>query len=112
MTFTVAPMLVLIGITGLLALIDGVNRTRRRGSNTVLAVLELVLGIAVLITLFATLPVPFLWVIVGLEIVLALTLVVGGRGSRKAPALTIVALVLNSLVLVLTLGWVDIPWLG
>ena len=93
-----------------LALLDGIARLRSSRNSTVLAVLELVLAVLMLLTFFAALPAPLSLIVVSvaLEIVLVLALLTSKRGSKT---LTVVALVLNSIVVVTAFGWVAIPGL-
>ena len=100
--------LLLIGLAaGVLALVDGIWRLRARGGSTVVGIIEVIVAGLFLLSLF--LPgIPFGSVVLGVAtlIVLAVAMFAGGRTGRT---LTIIALVLMSIWLVLTLGWVVIP---
>lgn len=112
MTVTFSVLLVLVLLTGVLAIIDGIARVRGRG-NSALAVAEIVLAVLLIIVQFFALPSPFtafLWSLL-LEIVLVVQVVLGGRGRgrRGGGILTIVILVLGALVLLMSAGWLQIP---
>jgi hypothetical protein len=47
-----------------------------------------------------------------LEIVLILLLIFRGSVRRGFAAITVVALILNTILLFTTLGWLHIPWLN
>jgi hypothetical protein len=110
-TLTFTLLTVIIAGTAVLALVDAVQRLRHRGSSTVLAVIELVLGVALGLTFFVVLPAPTLTIAIALEVVLVLSLVFRGKGGRRSPNLTVIALILNTLVLLVTLGWIAVPGL-
>ena len=111
MTFTLNLLTVITVLAAVLAFVDGVARLRGGRNSTVLAVLELVLAVLMILTFFVALPAPLSLIIlsIALEVVLVLALVTGGR-ARKA--ITVVALVLNSIVIVTAFGWVAIPGLS
>lgn len=97
-----------------IALYDGISRVRGKHSNSILAIAEIVLAALMLLSLFVVFPAPFtllLFAIV-LEVVLVLTLFLGGKRRKAAPILTIIALVLNAVVLLTAAGWLQIPGLG
>ena len=106
MTFTLSVLNVLIAVTAVLAIIDGVQRLRSRGNNTLLAVLELVFSIALGLTFFVALPLGTLTIAVMLEVVLIITLVAGGRGRKL---LTVIAAIANAIVILASIGWLTIP---
>ena len=102
---------VITALAAVFALLDGIARLRSSRNSTVLAVVELVLAVLMILTFFVALPAPLSLIIlsIALEAVLVLSLVTGGRGAR--PTMTIVALVLNTIVLLVAFGWVAIPGL-
>jgi hypothetical protein len=111
---TLSWLLIITILAAALALIDGIMRVRGRGGATILAVAELVLAALMLISLFVAFPAPFgtlTWAIL-LEIVLVLVLIFRGAGRRGVAAITVIALILNAVVILIALGWLSIPGLG
>jgi hypothetical protein len=106
MTFTLSVLNVLIAVTAVLAIIDGIQRLRSRGNNTLLAVLELVFSIALGLTFFVALPLGILTIAVVLEVVLVVTLVAGGKGRKL---LTLIATITNGVLILASIGWLTIP---
>jgi len=103
-TITLNLLTILIILIGALAIIDGVTRVRGRRVSAVLAILEIVLGAALLLTSFVVaLGVPVLWIAIALEIVFVVLIVTRGTGrGRGYLGLTAVAAILN-LIYVLNL---------
>lgn len=96
-----------------LAVFDAISRLRGRGGSKVLPIIELVASVLMLVSLFVALPGfagvgPTLLFAIILEIALLVIVFTGGR-RKGASAITIVALVLNSIVVLLALGWITIP---
>ncbi len=89
------------------ALFDAIGRLRGRSSN-ILAIVQLIAAILMLATLFIAIPGGTLLFAIILEIVLLIMLLTGGRGNRIS-IITLIALVLNTIVIVVALGWVTIP---
>lgn len=113
-TVTLSWLLIITILAAALALIDGIVRLRSRRSNTVLAVAELVFALLMLLTLFFAFPAPLgtLLFAILLEVVLLLILLLRGTGARGASTMTILALILNSIVVLMALGWLTIPGLS
>jgi hypothetical protein len=104
-------LLVLIIIVALLAIFDGISRLRGRGSGTIVGVLEIILGALLLISQFVpalAIVAPWFWSAL-LEIVLVIAVIVRGRG--RAWIATIIALILNTVLLLVLFGWLTIPGL-
>jgi hypothetical protein len=104
-------LLILIIITAALAIYDGITRLRGRGSSTVIGVLEIVIGAALLVSQFVpqlVVVAPWFWSLL-LEIVLLIAVIVRGRG--RVWIVTLIALILNTLLLLVLLGWLTIPGL-
>ena len=104
-------LLILVIIVAGLAIVDGVTRLRGRGSGTVIGVLEIIVGALLLASQFLpqlAIIAPWFWSAV-LEVVLLIAVIVRGRG--RSWIVTIVALILNTLLLLVLLGWLTIPGL-
>jgi hypothetical protein len=104
-------LLILILITAALAIYDGITRLRGRGSSTVVGVLEIIIGAALLVSQFVpqlVIVAPWFWSLL-LEIVLLIAVIVRGRG--RVWIVTLIALILNTVVLLVLLGWLAIPGL-
>ncbi len=102
-------LLILIIIVAALAIIDGVSRLRGRGSGTVVGVLEILVGGVLLASQFVpqlAIVAPWFWAAV-LEVVLLVAVIVRGRG--RSWVVTVVALILNTVLLLVLFGWLTIP---
>ncbi len=113
-TVTLSWLLIITILAAALALIDGITRLRGRRSNSILAVAELVFAVLMLLSLFFAFPAPlgtFLFAII-LEVVLLLILLIRGAGSKGVSTITIIALILNSIVVLIAAGWLIIPGLN
>lgn len=111
---TLSWLLIITILAAALALIDGITRMRGRRSNSILAGAELLFAALLLISLFFAFPAPLgtLLFAVILEVVLLLILLMRGTGGRGASTITIIALILNSIVVLIALGWLTIPGLS
>ncbi len=106
-------LLVTIAAAGL-SIFDGVRRVRGRHGNSVIAIAELVFAVLMLVSIFIAFPAPlgtFIFA-VALEVVLVLLLVLKGTRNRAFTTLTLIALILNSIVVIIAAGWLHIPGLG
>ena len=107
MTVTVTLLLVITLLAGALSLYDGIVRLRGKRGNSILAIVEIIAAALMLLALFQLLVTPLgigiLSVI--LEIVLVLQLIVRGSTKRGGAAITVIALVLNSIVLLVAFGF-------
>ena len=104
-------LLILVIITAVLAIFDGISRMRGRGSGTIIGVLEIVLGALLLISQFVpqlAIVAPWFWSLL-LEIVLVIAVIVRGRG--RVWIATLIALVLNTVLLLVLFGWLHVPGL-
>ncbi len=103
---------ILIIVTGVLAVLDSIVRVR--GRRGVLAIIELIAGVLLILSNFVSLPHILGQTImqVVLEVVLILLLAFGRGARRGGFALTIITLVLNTVLILLTLNWISIPGLG
>ena len=117
MQITFSPLDILLVVTGALAIVDALARLRGRRGVAILTVVELVAGVLLILSLFITLPHLLGKTVmeIVLEVVLLLLLFVRGSGrgtrSRSGVGITVVALILNTILLLLTLGWISIPGL-
>lgn len=111
MTFTFTLLSVLIILIGVLAIFDGVSRIRGRRVNSVLAIVEIILGVLFLLFIFFNLSViPILWVAIALEIVVIVLIVTRGTGrGRGYIGLSAVVAILNLIYILHLLGVIAIP---
>jgi hypothetical protein len=111
---TINLLFIITIIAGALGLIDGIARLRgRRGGGTVIGVAEIVFAALMLVSLFVAFPAPLTlltWAIL-LEIALVVALFVRGSVRRGGLVITLVALVLNTIVVLVNLGWLHVPGL-
>lgn len=111
---TISWLFIITVLAAALALFDGISRLRGRRSNSLLAILELVFAVLMLISIFFAFPAPlgtFLFAVI-LEVILVVILLVRGAGAKGVSTLTIIALVLNTVVVLIAAGWLHIPGLG
>lgn len=112
---TLSWLLIVTVLAAALAIVDGIRRVRGHRSNSILAIAELVLAVLMLISVFVAFPAPlgtFLFSL-ALEIVLIILLVLRStRGRGGVTTVTVIALILNTIVLFIALGWLSIPGLG
>ena len=109
MTFTL--LFILVVLIGALAIFDGVSRIRGRRVNSILAILEIILG--VLILLYILLSVVLLSptiLSIALEVVVIVLIVTRGTGrGRGYLGVSAVVALLNLVCLLHLLGVVAIP---
>ena len=106
-TLVTFNLLVLIGVIGgVLALVDGIRRLRARGGNTIVGIIEVIVGALFILSFFV--PVPWGSLVLGVAtlIVLVVALFLGGRTGR---GLTIAAAVVIAAWIVLVNHWLIIP---
>lgn len=114
MTVTLSWLLIITILAAALALFDGISRLRGRRSNSILAIAELVFAVLMLISIFFAFPAPmgtFLFAII-LEVILLLILLIRGAGAKGVSTITLIALILNTIVVLIAAGWLIIPGLG
>lgn len=114
MTVTLSWLLIITILAAAFALFDGISRLRGRRSNSILAVAELVFAILMLLSVFFALPAPlstFVFAII-LEVILLLILLIRGAGSKGVSTITIIALILNTIVVLIAAGVLVIPGLN
>jgi hypothetical protein len=102
---------ILIIVTGALAVIDSLVSVR--GRRGLLGIIELIAGVLLILSTFIVLPHILGRTImqVVLEVVLILMLLLR-RGRRGGIAITIITLVLNTVLILLALHWIEIPGLS
>jgi len=110
---TLSWLLIITILAAVFAIVDGIRRVRGR-NNSILAVAELVLAVLMLISVFIAFPAPFSTFIfaLALEVVLILLLVFRGGRTGGYASITVIALILNTIVVLIALGWLTIPGLG
>ncbi len=110
---TISWLLIITILAAVFAIVDGIRRVRGR-NNSILAVAELVLAVLMLISVFIAFPAPFSTFIfaLALEVVLILLLVLRGGRTGGYASITVIALILNTIVVLIALGWLSIPGLG
>jgi hypothetical protein len=111
---TVSWLIIVTVVAAALALTDGIIRLRAKGSNSILAIAEVAVAALLLVSVFTALPAPFttFFFALVLEAVLLLLLLLPGRGRKGAPTLVIAALIVNTVVVLTSAGWLRIPGLG
>lgn len=112
-TVTLSWLLIITILAALLALWDGISRLRGRRSSSILAIAELVFAVLMLLSVFFAFPAPLgtLLFAAVLEVILLLILLVRGAGGKGSVSVTVIALILNSVVVLIALGWLTIPGL-
>jgi hypothetical protein len=112
---TLSWLLIITVFAAALAVVDGVRRVRGHRTNSILAIAELVFAVLMLISVFVAFPAPLGTILfsIALEIVLIILLVLPStRGRGGITTVTVIALILNSIVVLIALGWLSIPGLG
>ena len=111
---TLSWLLIVTILAAGLALFDGISRMRGRGGSSILAIAELLFAALMLLSIFFAFPAPlgtFAFALV-LEVILILLMVLGGKGARGNKMITVIALILNSVVVLIASGWLTIPGIG
>ena len=111
---TLSWLLLLTVLAAALAIADGIIRLRGSRNKSILAIAEIAIAALMLVTAFTTLPAPFttFFFALVLEVVLLLLLLLPGRGRRGAPTLVIIALIVNTVVVLTSAGWLTNPGMG
>jgi uncharacterized protein YqgC (DUF456 family) len=108
MTFTLLSILIIL--IGVLAIVDGVSRLRGRRVNSILAIVEIVLGALILLQLLGIVALPMLLIAIALEVVVIILIVTRGTGrGRGYLGLTAVVALLNLVYILHLLGFLTIP---
>ena len=111
---TVTLLLIITALAAGFSLYDGIVRVRGKRGNSILAIVEIVAAALMLLALFGILTTALGVGILSLilEIVLVLQLIVRGSTRRGGAAITIIALVLNTIVLIVAFNIFQIPGLS
>jgi len=111
MTFTFTLLSILVILIGALAIFDGVSRIRGRRVNSILAIVEIILGaLFLLFILFNVLLIPILWLAIALEVVVIVLIVTRGTGrGRGYIGVSAVVALLNLVYILGLLGVINIP---
>lgn len=108
MTFTLLSILIIL--IGVLAIVDGVSRLRGRRVNSILAIVEIVLGALILLQLLGIVALPMLLIAIALEVVVIILIVTRGTGrGRGYLGLTAVVALLNLVYILHLLRFLTIP---
>jgi hypothetical protein len=114
MTITLNLFTILLIVVGALAIFDGVTRLRGRRANSILAIVEIVFGVLLILTLFVGFPAPFnqlLFSIVLLVTFIIILVLRGGGKGRGWASVTVVATILDLILLLNLLRILVIPGL-
>lgn len=111
MTFTLTLLNIIIILIGVLAIVDGVTRLRGRRVNSVLAIVEIVLAVLILLSVFfVAIGIPVLWLAIALEVVVIVLIVTRGTGrGRGYLGISAVIALLNLVYILHLLGVIAIP---
>ena len=105
---TLSWLFLILIVAAALAIVDGIIRVRGKG-NSILAILEIIIGALLILSYFVAIPFGTVALSVALIVVLVLQLVFRGSTRRSGVTITVVSLVLAALYLVLALAWLRIP---
>lgn len=111
---TINLLFIITVLAGALSIYDGIARLRgRRGGGTIVGIAEIIFAALMLLSLFVAFPAPLgllTWALL-LEVALVVALIFSGKVRRGMWVVTILALVLNTIVVLVNLGWLHIPGL-
>jgi hypothetical protein len=115
-TFTLNLLTIVTVLAAVLALLDGTSRTRNRRGSSLLTVAEIVFAALMLISIFVVIqPLTngtFLFAMLLLITLVLIVLLPSRRGTPGASRTSIIAIVLSAVVVLVALGWLNIPGLG
>jgi len=111
MTFTFTLLSILIILIGALAIFDGVSRIRGRRVNSILAILEIILGALILLYVFFSVVLLSPTILaIALEVVVIVLIVTRGTGrGRGYLGVSAVVALLNLVWILHLLGVIVIP---
>jgi hypothetical protein len=107
--FTINFFTILVLVTAVLAIIDGVSRARGKGG--ILPIITIVLGALLALSQFIVLPFGLLIIAILLLIALVIVLVTRGGVKRGSVVITLIAIVLDAVIILNQLDWLHIPGL-
>ena len=108
MTVTFDLWVVITLVAAGLAVWDAIGRLRGHRGNSILAILELVFGGLLLLSLFISVPFANWWIPLLLLIVLVVIIFLPHKG-KNARTITIISAVLTAIIVFNKLGWLNIP---
>jgi hypothetical protein len=115
-TFTLNLLTIVTVLAAVFALLDGTSRTRNRRGSSLLTVAEIVFAALMLISIFVVIqPLTngtFLFAMLLLITLVLIVLLPSRRGTPGASRTSIIAIVLSAVVVLVALGWLNIPGLG
>ena len=113
MTITFSWLVLITVLAAGVAIADGIVRTRGKRNRSILVVVEIVVAALLLLSVFVPSLIGFtrLFTIV-LEIDLIALLLFPGTRRRRGAAGAGIALVLNTIVILVAAGWLTVPGLG
>lgn len=116
MTITLNLLTIVTVLAAVFALVDGINRSRTRRGSSLLTIIEIVLAGLMLVSIFIVIPTPmndtFLFALLLLITLVLIVLLPSGRGTPGATRTSIIAIVLSAVVVLVALGWLNIPGLS
>jgi hypothetical protein len=103
-------------LAAVFALLDGANRMRTRRGSSLLNFAEIVFAGLMLISIFVAIPAlpngTFLFALLLLICLVLIVLLPSRRGAPGATRTSIIAIVLSAVVVLVALGWLNIPGLN
>jgi hypothetical protein len=106
--FTLNLYTVLVLVIAILAIIDGIYRTRGRGG--ILPIVTIILAVLLGLSIFiAGIPLGTLALAILLLIALILVLIFRGSTRRGPVFITVIAIILDAVLILHNLGWLTIP---
>ncbi|MET4781976.1 hypothetical protein [Glaciihabitans sp. UYNi722] len=111
MTFTFSILTIITIVAAAFAIYDAATRLRGTRNRSILAIAELIFAALLLLSVFVVLPAPFTtfpFAIV-LEVILVASLIFRGTGRKAVAPVTVIALVLTTIVVLISAGWLHVP---
>jgi hypothetical protein len=109
---TLNLLTILIIAVGALAIFDGVTRLRGRRASSILAIVELVFGVLLILTIFVGFPAPFNQLLFSIVLLVAFIIILvlrGGGKGRGWASVTVIATILDLILVLRLLGVLVIP---
>lgn len=108
MNITIDLWFVITLVAAGLAVWDAIGRLRGHRGNSILAILELVFGGLLLLSLFISVPFAGWWIPLLLLFTLLAIIFLPHKG-KNARTITIIAAVLTAIIVLVRAGWLNIP---